>query len=231
MTTDLRNLPAPVLERLDLAGVDGRAELGLDVVQRGHRLEARAREIEVRSNEDGTTGLSGYATVYDYAYPVAGGPELYGWNETIVAGACDKSVMERDDVRLLLNHEGITLARTRSATMSLVSDDTGLLVDVPSLDLGSPLVQSVCSALNRRDLDEMSFAFRVIRQEWNGDYTERRILEVKLYDVSVVTYPANPATLVMLRDADPAPASSSGSMSLVYARALADLHRPDPISN
>jgi hypothetical protein len=58
----------------------------------------------------------------------------------------------------------------------------------------------------------MSFAFRVLRQEWSDDYTVRRIKEVALYDASVVTYPASEATVVQMnslpvdteaRDLDP----------------------------
>lgn len=220
---DLRNLPAPVLERLAANQVDTERS-GIDVVQLGRRLEARGRQVEVRANEDGTVGLHGYATVYDYAYDVAGGPAAYGWSETIVGGACTKSVLERDDVRCLFDHEGIPIARTRSNTMTLTSDATGLLTDVPALDPASPYVQSLCSALARGDLDEMSFAFRTLRQEWNADYTERRILEVKLFDVSVVTYPANPATVVQLRDATP-PAAAGAPISLAFAQAVADQHR------
>jgi hypothetical protein len=50
--------------------------------------------------------------------------------------------------------------------------------------------------MERGDLDEMSFAFRVTRQEWNEDYTERWINEVNLSkgDVSIVNYGANPHT-------------------------------------
>ena len=59
--------------------------------------------------------------------------------------------------------------------------------------------------MERGDLDEMSFAFRVIRQEWDADYLERRITEVQLFDVSLVTYPANPATVAQVRDDVPAP--------------------------
>ena len=48
----------------------------------------------------------------------------------------------------------------------------------------------------------MSFAFRVIRQKWNVDRTERTLTEVSLADgdVSVVTYPAYPATSVEARE-------------------------------
>lgn len=177
----------------------------LSVVQRGRTVEARRFAApEVRADEDGGVSMSGYATVYGFPYDVAGGPERGGWSEVIVEGACAKSVVERDDVRLLVNHEGLPLARTAAKTLTLASDAVGLRCDA-SLDRSSPLVASVLSAMERGDLDEMSFAFRAIRQEWDADYLVRRIIEVQLFDVSLVTYPANPATVAQVRDDVPAP--------------------------
>lgn len=196
--TDLRNLPAPVLERL------AEHDLDLGVQIRGDRTVEHVKFTpELRVDDDGSVNLLGYATVYGYPYDVAGGAP-YGWVETVAAGACDRSVKERDDVRLLVNHDGLALARTRSKTLALESDETGLRCEA-RLDARSPSVQSLVSAMERGDMDEMSFAFRVTRQEWNEDYTERSISEVKLYDVSVVTYPANPATVTHLRNDEPAP--------------------------
>lgn len=221
--TDLRNLPPEVLARLAATGVD-LATAKAECVQRGRTLEARAYArggIERRA-DNGDPILDGYATVYEYAYDVAGGIERGGWVETIAAGACDKSVRERDDVRLLINHDGIALARTRSKTLDLESDNIGLRTG-SALDHKSPLVQTLASAMDRGDMDEMSFAFQVIRQEWNADYTQRRILEVKLFDVSVVTYPANPAALAQLRDTDPpAEAPEPRGFPLALALALED---------
>lgn len=221
---DLRNLPPEVLARLADHGADLRTA-NLEVSQRGRLLEARSfTRGEVRLDEAGNPVLDGYATVYEYPYDVAGGAP-YGWSETIAEGACTKSVMERDDVRLLLNHEGVPLGRTGSRTLELESDATGLRCS-STLDAASPLVATIRSAMDRGDLDEMSFAFQVLRQEWNADYTERRILEVKLFDVSVVTYPANPATVAQLRadppePPDPAPASNrSGALALAEAQAF-----------
>jgi len=211
--TDLRNLPAEVLERL------GNDPSGIDARQRGNVLEARLTKVEVRADGDDAE-IDGYATVYDYPYDVAGGPP-WGWAETIAAGAATKSVQERDDVRLLLNHDGLPLARTRANTLHLESDDVGLHI-AAKLDTRSTLVRDIVSAMERGDLDEMSFAFQALRQEWNEDYTERRILEVKLFDVSLVTYPANPATVAQVRDEAP---SAAVGMSLAYARALADRSR------
>jgi HK97 family phage prohead protease len=223
--TDLRNLPAPVVERIDanLSERRGAYRRGLDVVQRGRLLESRASKIEARM-DDGGPVVDGYATVYGWPYDVAGGPDAYGWVEVIEEGACAKSVREQHDVRLLFDHEGIPLARTKSGTLELESDEIGLRCSTPGgLDMRSPLVQTIASAVDRQDLEEMSFAFEVLRQEWSPDYMERRILEVRLHDVSIVTYPANPATVVGIRG-DDRQAETSAGMSLAYARALATRH-------
>lgn len=190
---DFRNLPGEVLERL----ADQGQEVGVvDWAFRG-LCEARFRP-EFRLNNDGTCSIHGYATVYDFPYEVMGGPP-YGWVETITRGACMRSVANGADVRLLINHEGIPLARTKSGTLKLESDEIGLYSLAQGLDMRSPTVQSLISAMQRGDMDEMSFAFRAEEQDWNEDYTERYITQVKLYDVSVVTYPANPAATSAVR--------------------------------
>lgn len=151
---------------------------------------------------DGAFNLRGYATVYDVAYPIAGGPAHGGWMEIVERGATAKSIKDGADVRLLYDHGGIALARTASGTMRLLSDDLGMVVDA-DLDPESPYAQSVRSAVLRGDVDQMSFAFKVTRQEWNEDYTERRIKEVALFDASLVTYPASEATVAQINSTTP----------------------------
>ena len=177
--------------------------------------EQRPREVRMTfagsQMDGGDSGirLSGYASTTAAPYQVT--DWLGDYTETIARGAFGKSLSEADDVRLLINHDGVPLARTKSGTLALreVSDpladpqgrgQTGLWAEA-SLDPASPLVQTIRSAMDRGDLGEMSFAFQVTRQEWDGDYTQRLITEVKLFDVSVVTYPANPATSVALNSA------------------------------
>lgn len=215
-----KGLPAEVAARIDADRVCVR--------QRGNLVEARLSNVEVRMVGDDRAEIHGYATVYDFPYDVAGGPP-YGFTETIAAGATKKSVREKDDVRLLVNHDGLPLARTKSGTMSLASDDVGLLVD-GSLDLRSGSARDAALAMERGDLDEMSFAFQVLRQEWNADYTERLIREVKLFDVSLVTYPANPAASAYLRPTQDHVAASAASrgMSLSLAMAQADALKLSP---
>lgn len=221
---DLRNLPPEVLARLADADVDLRHER-LEVLDRGRIMEARSivsKELRV-SEEGGDPTVDGYATVYEFPYEVAGGAP-YGWVETIAEGACVKSVRERDDVRLLINHDGMALGRTKSNTLALESDSIGLHF-TSTLDASNTDAMNLASAMKRGDMDECSFAFQVLRQEWNADFTERRILEVKLFDVSVVTYPANPAAVAQLRASEPAPEitpAPEAGMSVALARALRD---------
>lgn len=186
--------------------------------------------MEMREAGATTREFRGFATAYDSWYDIAGGPDLGGWREMVVSGAGRRTINARPDVRLLFNHDGMAIARTRSGTLLLEEQDAGLLVIAPELDLRQTLVNDLAISMDRRDTDEMSFAFRVTRQEWNADYTERRILEYDLHvtgsDVSIVTYPANPATVAQMRAAvniDELRASrvDSPSMSLAYARALA----------
>lgn len=195
----------------------------LEYRRSSHRLELR---------QDGPTSVhfTGYATVYDIAYDVAGGPSAGGWVEVVQSNAGRVTLARKPDVRLLINHEGLPLARTTRQTLTLNEDVMGLLADAPALDLRNPKVQEVQSVMDRGDADEMSFAFRVTDQRWNGDYTERTIitydLAVKGADVSLVTYPANDATIAQLRTAaaidELRAAVRAGAMDVRMARAIVD---------
>ncbi|KZM68346.1 HK97 family phage prohead protease [Nocardia terpenica] len=159
-----------------------------------------AHGVELRSVGD-TLTLRGYASVFGTAYDVAGGPAVRGgFSETVSPGAFDRTLRERADVHLLINHGGMPLARTKSGTLRLAADGTGLQVEA-DLDRRDPDVQRLETKMARGDMDEMSFAFRVKDDVWSTDQTERRITEISLHkgDVSVVNFGANPATSATLR--------------------------------
>lgn len=222
---DLTRLPDEVRARLAEHRLD-LLEAGVAARQGGDLLEVRRAPLELREDEDGNPILDGYATTYGYPYDVAGGPP-WGWTEEFVDGSCAKSVRERDDVRFLFDHEGLVMARTKVRTLELESDEHGLRVEArPNPDMR--FAQDVVSSIRRGDVDEMSLAFRAIRQEWNDDYTHRKIIEAKLFDVSAVSFPANPSTVIQARSSDPSTSSpgdgsssESGGLSLVLARAQA----------
>jgi HK97 family phage prohead protease len=222
----------------------------------GREVRARVLAPEIRESSDGSFTIAGYASTTDDPYEV--NDWLGSYQETLARGAFSKALKENDDVRLLVNHDGVPLARTKSGTLQLreiskPKDDpqgrgqTGLWQEA-SLDAASPLAQTVRSAMERGDMAEMSFAFQATRQEWNEDYTERTIREVKLFDVSVVTYPANPGTSVSLNSArvadlvtraqshktisDPGDLDMIASLaSLLDARAVADADVTEPASD
>ena len=178
---------------------------------------------ELRADNDGMLGLRGYASITGTPYTVR--DWLGEYDETVEQGAFTKTLSERDDVRLLLNHDGLPMARTKSGTLRLAEDNTGLETDA-DLDRRSTLTNDVAVAMERGDLDQMSIAFQVTRQEWNEDYTERYIRELKLFDVSVVTYPANPATSVKLRGLDLVDALDDEELRELLARGQRRLSPP-----
>jgi HK97 family phage prohead protease len=155
-------------------------------------------DFEIRADGD-TMKLTGYASVFESGYEVFGGPPS-GWTEIVDRKAFDKTLREKPDVHLLINHEGMPLARTKSGTLGLSIDSKGLKV-AAELDRTDPDVQRLDAKMRRGDMDQMSFAFRTIRQEWNEDESERRLLEVSIDrgDVSVVNFGANPKTSSQLR--------------------------------
>jgi len=156
--------------------------------------------VEERNEDDKDTLLfTGYASVFDKPYGVRDQKGQY--KETIKQGAVKKTLNEQDDVRFLVNHDGIPLARTSSGTLKLEEDDYGLFVRA-ELDPTNPTVAEVASAMKRGDLNEMSFAFAAIRDEFNKQGDERNVTEARLFDVSVVTYPANPWAGAKLRGVD-----------------------------
>ena len=153
------------------------------------------RDVEARQAEDGTMRLSGYAAVFnDSSVPLP-------FKESIAPGAFRKTLSETPDVRLLINHSGLPLARTKNGTLTLTEDDRGLYMDATIADTSEG--RDLYKLVERGDVDQMSFAFRVIRQKWSDDRSQRVLTEVSLADgdVSVVTYPAYPTTSVEAREA------------------------------
>ncbi len=86
--------------------------------------------------------------------------------------------------------------------MRLSEDSKGLKVDA-DLDDEDLDVQSLARKMRRGDIDQMSFSFRAERQEWNKDFTARRIIEANIHrgDVSVVNQGASPTTFASVRAA------------------------------
>jgi uncharacterized protein len=147
--------------------------------------------IELRTIGNSNT-LVGYAAIFDSP------SEPLPWTEYVRRGAFQKTLKDGADVRLLIDHEGLPLARTKSGTLMLEEDDLGLRIEAP-LDEANPDAARLLSALRRGDVSQMSFAFRTVKDAWTENRNVRELKEVQLFDVSVVTYPAYEETVAELR--------------------------------
>jgi HK97 family phage prohead protease len=165
----------------------------------GHERRALvAIEIELRKDSDSDTRrLHGYAAVFNQrALITSFGGEFI---ESIAPGAFRKSIKEHD-IRLLVNHDpSLLLARNLADTLRLYEDERGLRVeaDLPDTTTG----RDIAISLARGDISQMSFAFDNVRDEWNRnvDPPERRLIEARVHDVSIVTYPAYADTTASVR--------------------------------
>lgn len=128
--------------------------------------------------------------------------------ERIHPHALDKTDMK--DVRLFINHDlsGMTLARTKNGkgTMSLEVKEDGVHMRA-QLDVdNNSEARALYSAIQRGDMDGMSFMFRIRGQEWedlDSDCPIRTITDISIiHEVSVVNSPAYPQTSVSARSTE-----------------------------
>lgn len=163
---------------------------------RGTERRAYPVQLEVRSAAaGGPSTIEGYASVVDQPFEMW---DMMGpYTEVVRAGAFARTLNASPQVQLLLNHGGLAMAYTKAGTLQLAEDTTGLHMRA-EVNPARGDVQDMLTALADGNVDEMSFAFRVTRQEWSPDFEQRDIQEVDLHrgDVSVVNFGANPATSV-----------------------------------
>ena len=171
-------------------------------------------DLRASADGDGKT-FDGYAAVFDSP------SEPLGWDgftEYVRKGAFKKTLNDGADVRFLIDHEGVPLARTKSGTLQLDEDDFGLHA-VATLDTDNPDAVRIISALKRGDISQMSFAFRMIKENIADGGMIRELIEVQLFDVSVVTYPAYEDTVAEIRSRKPVIVPAAG-FSLLRKRQI-----------
>jgi len=147
--------------------------------------------------------LEGYASVVETPYDMW---DFFGpYQEVISARAFDKTLAAKPDVAFLVNHRGVTMARTTNNTLQLSTDSTGLLSRA-WLNPQRTDVRDLLLAVEEKNITEMSFAFTLPDDAgvWSNDFAEFRINETDINrgDVSAVNYGANPYTSVAARAAE-----------------------------
>ena len=170
-------LPEPEMEEPEMAG-------------RSHgkfEMRVSSADFEIRETANGMT-FEGYAAVFN-----SRSENLGGFTEFVAPGAFTRSLKTRNDVKLLWNHDsGQVLGSTRARTLTLTEDARGLKVSalLPNTQLG----RDTAELLKRGDVDAMSFGFNVIKDKWNAQGDERTLEAVRLFEVSIVAFPAYSAT-------------------------------------
>lgn len=154
----------------------------------------RMADIEFRSDTEGR--VEGLACVFNQRTDL-------GWfTEEIDSHAFDGCDMS--DVVLNFNHDNnLILAGTRNGSLDLRVEDSGLFQSAQIVDTttGEDVLKLVKNGL----INKMSFAFSVSPdgEEWRteGNKEHRIIRKIdKLYDVSLVTFPAYSQTFAYARN-------------------------------
>ena len=151
---------------------------------------------EIRAIDGAAPVIEGHAAVFNQK------SHDMGFREIIMPGAFANAI-QTDDVKFLLNHRGLPIARTKSGTLRLSEDQRGLAFRA-ELDPSDPDVQRLLPKVRRGDLNEMSCGFGVADradEKWTRDNGEmvRSLFKVSLFDVSAVSFPAYPQTDLNMR--------------------------------
>lgn len=141
--------------------------------------------------------IEGYFSVFDTEYKV-----WDDWTEVVRHGAFADTI-RKDDIRALINHDTtLVLGRNTAGTLELQEDERGLFGRI-RVNPNDQDAMNVYARVQRGDVTQCSFGFDVLDNETelkNGvNYTY--LTRVKLWEVSVCTFPAYTETAVQARNA------------------------------
>lgn len=156
-------------------------------------FDASELRVERRGEGDAPT-IVGYAALFDTL-----SENLGGFREKIDRGAFAKSL--QGDVRALINHDAnLVLGRTNAGTLRLTEDERGLSIEIDPPD--TTFAKDLMTTIERGDISQQSFGFRTIKDAWETVEEGpdiRTLVEVELFDIGPVTFPAYPDTAVAVR--------------------------------
>lgn len=157
------------------------------------------RLVEVRAlsddeNNEGKMIIEGYAVVFEQ-------PAKHWYTEIIDRNALDNCDFSDCVLRYNHNDSQFSMARTRNGSLQLTVDNHGLKVRAELIDTQNN--RDAYKMVKEGLVDKMSFAFTVLREEWDNETDTRRILEIdKIYDVALVDVPFYDTTEVYARSLD-----------------------------
>lgn len=140
--------------------------------------------------------VEGYATTFDDPYV------LYEYDGVQYKEVIDRHALDGadlSDVIMQYDHGGRVFARTgKSNTLIVESQDRGLFMaaDLSKTEQARSMHEDIAAGL----VTKMSWAFTVQEDSYDRVTHTRRILKIKkVYDVSAVSFPANPSTDISAR--------------------------------
>lgn len=185
------------------------ARASVQVGEERRGLPLATSGIEVRGDK-GDKRFFGHACVFDVRTAI-GNPLKWGFYEECAPGMFTKTLQEGDQ-RMLIDHDPFyVVSRVSAGTLDLAQDKTGLATD-SALDTDLSYVKDLKINIRNKNITGMSFGFYVIRDEWSTENVDtsdgntaevevRRLTEVRLLEVSAVTFPAYEQTDAGLRAA------------------------------
>lgn len=144
--------------------------------------------------------LTGYAAIFDSdSLPFDGWQKP--WVERIAPGAFKRSLAERPDIAALWSHRADAILGRTPKTLRASEDDKGLKVEIDLIDTQQN--RDVLASVRAGQVDSMSFGFsaRSVKWEEGKERDVRTLLDVDLFEVSAVVWPAYPATSLSARSA------------------------------
>lgn len=164
-------------------------ELEMDRQARDLRTEFSVRE------EGGSPHIAGYFAVFGANYEIAP-----GMTESIAPGAFSEAL--GGDIRALTDHDTrLVLGRNTAGTLTLREDAHGLWGDV-EINPNDSDAMNTYERVKRGDVDQCSFGFDILQEETDlreDGSCHWTIRKVRLYEVSVCTFPAYKETNVSAR--------------------------------
>ena len=153
--------------------------------------EYRMMELRIQKSEDEEQSyiVEGYASTFDtYKLATIDDKDYF---ERIEPTAFDNA--DLSDVVFRIDHEGKVYARTSAGTLKVWTDEHGLAnrTDLSRTEKAKEIFADIAAG----NYPQMSFAFHVADDDYDKKTRTRIIREIdKVYDVSPVTFPANPYT-------------------------------------
>ena len=148
------------------------------------------RIVPIEEGEEPSFFVEGYASTFD-TYKMFTSDEGIDYYERIDPAAFDEA--DLSDVVFRVDHQGSVYARTSAGSLSVWTDDHGL---ANKTDLSrTQRARELYADIEAGNYPTMSFAFTVAADHYERS-THTRVIDrvAKVFDVSPVSFPANPNT-------------------------------------